>query len=122
MGKFCKQHVPIFIVLIFLASCTSKLQPPMQRIYVSTEKNLKIVSVNGFRPNDSSITIKSYREAVEAAKIKRLSRGYLIQRSDKLLPIVLQIDSMQKTVFLQSRRTYSLAIERELSLRTKRTI
>ncbi len=79
----------------------------MQRVYVSTPKNVKIVLVNGIKPDDLPITIKSYPEALEAAKIKRLSRGYLIQRSDKLLPIVLQIDSIQKTVFLQPRRTYS---------------
>jgi hypothetical protein len=79
----------------------------MQRIYIATEKNLKIVSLNGSMPNDSSITIKSYRDALEAVKIKRLSRGYFVQRSDKPLPIVLQIDSIQKTVFLQPKRTYS---------------
>ena len=53
----------------------------MQRVYVSTtEKNVKIVLVNGIKPDDLPITIKSYPEALEAAKIKRLSRGYLIQR------------------------------------------
>jgi len=106
MRKYVKKFVSFFITVVCLVSCSDHLRRPMQKIHITTDnKKIKVVSVDGRNLNDFS----------------RGSRGYLIQRSNKPLAITLQVDSSQKTVYIQPRRTYGWLLNMNYLFSTKQS-
>ena len=91
MRKHIKEPTALFAIIVCFVSCSDQLRCPMQKILIKTDdKRIKAISIDGGNQDDFS----------------RGSKSYLIQRSNKPLPITFQIDSGKKTVFLQPRRTY----------------
>ncbi len=83
----------IFPLTVLFSSCATILNQPVQRIFISVDKNISSVSVNKSLATDSSLT------RIDAAK------NYYIVRSKEPLAVELQIDSTKKTILLPSRNS-----------------
>lgn len=89
-------YFTIFIASTFLfSSCATILNQPVQRIFISTDKNIKAVSIS------KSLSVDSSLLRIDAPTI------YYIARSTKPLEVELQLDSTKKTIFLKARNSFA---------------
>jgi hypothetical protein len=91
---YIKHSAVFFIPILFLYSCATILNGTVQKVCISTDKNIKIISVNKVALVDSSLMI------VDAPKT------YYVLRSSNPLTINLQIDSTRKSIFLKQRKSF----------------
>jgi hypothetical protein len=127
---YCKRtpRISFVIGMIFFSACahTIPVQRPVQKIYITTATNVKVVlvggakpihlsvrherAVNGFRPikGKKYLSPKQFLKVThkQSLKAERKSKGYFVMRSNQPLPILLQIDSTQKTIYLQPKADY----------------
>jgi hypothetical protein len=92
--RYNKEWCAVFMFLFLFASCRPRLKWPKKPIYIAADKNIKIISAAGEYP--AMLSRKQYME--------ENTTGFRIYRSDKAVPVVVQIDSIQKTVFLKPRK------------------
>jgi len=89
-----KRVTTIFLSLVPLFySCATILNEPVQKLVISTDENIKIVSVNNSKSPDPSLVNQSD------------SKTYTVLRSNEPLVITLQIDSTQHSILLNSRNS-----------------
>lgn len=79
--------------MLLLSSCATILNSPVQKIYISSGKDVKIVSVDKATYVDS------------AFKSKDAPKAYYVPRSNNPLKVTIQIDSIQKTLLLRPRNS-----------------
>ena len=77
-----------FSQIILFSSCATILNQPVQRVFISTDKNIRAVSVSKSLSTDSSFI------GIDAVK------SYYVKRSKKPLAVELQLDSSKKTILL----------------------
>ncbi|HEY5463342.1 MAG TPA: hypothetical protein VIJ95_08800 [Hanamia sp.] len=82
-------------IILLLSSCATLLNQPIQRIFISTDKNIKAVSISKSLSADCSLL------RIDAPTI------YYIARSTKPLEVDLQLDSTKKTIFLKARNSFA---------------
>jgi hypothetical protein len=90
-----KYQVTIIGFLILLSSCATVLNSPVQKISISTDKNIQVLSV------DRAALIDSTFIGIDG------SGTYYIPRSNKPLQVVLQIDSTKKTIILHPKSSFA---------------
>lgn len=90
-----KYHLALIAFSLFFSSCATILNSPVQKVVISTDKHIKVVSVDRVTVIDSSFM------QVNTA------RAYYIPRSDKPLKVNLQIDSTRKTIFLIPKHSFA---------------
>jgi hypothetical protein len=114
--------------MVFFSACTHviSVQRPVQRIYITTATNVKVVlvgdakpihlparhgkAVNGFSPfkGKKYLSPEQFLKVThkQSLKAERKSKGYFVIRSNQPLPILLQVDSTKKTIYLHPRQDY----------------
>lgn len=90
-----KYQLILILLLLILSSCATILNSPVQKIIISTDKNIRVVSVDRVTVTDSSFM------DVNA------TRAYYIPRSNQRLKVNLQIDSTHKTLLLTSKHSFA---------------
>ena len=90
-----KYQVSIIGFLLFFSSCATIFNSPVQKVFISADKNIKVLSVENTTLVDSSL-IDKYR-----------TKAYYIPRSDKPLSVKLQMDSIQKTIILKPKSSFA---------------
>src|SRR6195952_2089234 len=136
---YCKKtpRKAFLIGIVFCSACTAHLQKPVQKITIITNKNVKVISVEGQLP---SASIKRYsRQDIDSQKVKlrqlyieaklryknsvkqpgKIAKVYFVPRSNKAIGVVLSIDSMQKTVYIKPHRDYGSYLNLKYVFRIK---
>jgi hypothetical protein len=90
-----KKYLALIAVLLFFSSCATILNSPVQKIIISTDKNIKVISVERVAVIDSSF------------KNINATRAYYIPRSNKPVKVNLQIDSASKTILLLPKNSFA---------------
>ncbi len=84
---------PVIVLLILGSSCATILNSPVQKIYLSSDKNIKVISVDNVALIDSSLSDLDG------------SIGYYVPRGKKSLSIQIQRDSAKTLVWLAPRNS-----------------
>jgi hypothetical protein len=96
--RYNQKHCAAFYILfISLASCKPRLIWPTKRIYITTDKNIRIVSIAGNEPVHYSRKKNNRRY---------IAPIYQVPRTNKPVAVTVQIDSSEKTIILKPRKTY----------------
>lgn len=90
-----KYHLALIVILLFFSSCATVLNSPVQMIIISTDKKIKVISVDRVTVIDSSF--KKVNE----------TKAYYIPRSNEPLKVNLEIDSTPKTIFLLPKKSFA---------------
>ena len=91
----CKFQILFFIASLFLSSCATILNGPAQRVFISTDRNIKAVSLDKDDKVDSTFI------GINSPGI------YYVARSDKPLKISLQTGSIRRSVFLKAKKSFA---------------
>jgi len=83
----------IILVLVFLSSCATILNGTKQKIVFSTDRKIKIVSVQMDAKEDPILNQSD------------LGKEYHVERSNKPLKVILQIDSTQKSIYIEPKKS-----------------
>lgn len=84
-----KYNLALIVLFLLFSSCATVLNSPVQKVIISTDKNIKVISVDRVTVIDSSF------------KQINSTRAYYIPRNNEPLKVKLQIDSTPKTIFLK---------------------
>ena len=90
-----KYQVSIIGFLLFFTSCATVFNSPVQKVFISTDKKIKVLSV------DNTTLVDSTLIGIDRTK------SYYIPRANKPLIVRLQIDSTQKTVTLKPKSSFA---------------
>jgi hypothetical protein len=82
-------------ILLLFSSCATLLNQPVQKIFISTDKNIKSVVVRQSMLTDSSLTSAA------------ADKGYYVRRSSQPLVVELQLDSTRKTIVLKAKNSFA---------------
>lgn len=86
-----KKRFPVaFILMVFLSSCATILNKPVQKVFITTDRNLKLISI------DTTVVTDSLH-----------SSNHSVQRSNRSLVIRVQTDSIEKSLRLQPTKSFA---------------
>ena len=80
-------------ILPLFYSCATVFNTPVQKVFLETDKNIQIISVNKSVSSDSSLASQP------------ASKTYDVRRSNEPLIITIQIDSTQRYIALQPKNS-----------------
>jgi hypothetical protein len=90
-----KYKLILISLSLFFSSCATILNSPVQKIVISTSKNISVVSVDRVTVIDSAVTDRN------------ATRAYYIPRSNQPLKVNLQIDSTHKAILLTPKHSFA---------------
>ena len=90
-----KYQVSIIAFSLLFTSCATLFNSPVQKIFISTDKKIKVLSV------DNTTLVDSTLLGIDRTK------SYYIPRTNKPLSVRLQIDSTQKIVTLKPKSSFA---------------
>ncbi|WP_462250321.1 hypothetical protein [Ferruginibacter sp.] len=82
------------VLLFFLSSCATIINQPLQNIFIATDKNIKVISVEKAVLMDSSKHTNARKE-------------YFVKRSNTPLVITVQTDSTKKVIVLKPKNSFA---------------
>jgi hypothetical protein len=129
---------PVIIILFSFSGCSPRANKPLQRVYITTDKNVRIISIDGkvpvrssvkpgLLPTDSSnlrqlyIAAKKLYKAEKKAgtQVGKISDVYFVPRSNNPLAMELDFDSTQKTIYLEPKKNYGRFLNMRYVFRLK---
>ena len=93
MNEWIKKYAAVFFIILF-SSCATILNQPQQKIFITTDKNVKVISV------ESSVLM-------DASKVTNPPIEYFVKRSNTLLIITVQVDSTKKIIVLKPKNSFA---------------
>jgi hypothetical protein len=93
MIEWLNKYAVVFFMLL-LSSCATIINQPLQKIYITTDKNVKVISVEKAVLMDSSKHTNARKE-------------YFVKRSNTPLIITVQADSTKKIIVLKSKNSFA---------------
>ena len=83
-------HCLLFLtpLILLFASCATVLNGPIQKVTITSDRNIKIISVNKFEYQETDLSDSDH------------SRSYYVFRSFMPLKVTLQIDSIYKSIVI----------------------
>jgi hypothetical protein len=93
MIEWLNKYAVVFFMLL-LSSCATIINQPLQKIFIATDKNVKVISVEKAVLMDSSKHTNARKE-------------YFVKRSNTPLIITVQADSTKKIIVLKSKISFA---------------
>jgi hypothetical protein len=85
----------IIAAILFLSSCATILNGPIQKVSISTDKNIKAISIDKVALVDSSLIGTN------------VPKTFYVLRSGNPLKINLEIDSVKKVIYLKPKKSFA---------------